>query len=115
MDRTTIYEVEARALAAGAKVFYTQDWHPESTPHFEKNGGIWPAHCVADTEGAALHPELRIAGEIVRKGTDGEDGYSGFTVRDPETGEERPTPLKDLLWSGGIADSSWWGSRRTTA
>jgi nicotinamidase-related amidase len=28
-----------RALEAGAKVFNTQDWHPESTPHFEKDGG----------------------------------------------------------------------------
>src|SRR5450759_1021939 len=33
-------EIE-RALAAGSPVFYTQDWHPESTPHFQKDGGIW--------------------------------------------------------------------------
>jgi len=26
-------EIE-RALAAGSPIFYTQDWHPESTPHF---------------------------------------------------------------------------------
>ena len=30
----------------------------------------------------------------------GEDGYSGFTVRDPETGEERPTALEPLLREG---------------
>ncbi|HEY7705322.1 MAG TPA: isochorismatase, partial [Acidimicrobiia bacterium] len=30
-----------RALAAGATVVYTQDWHPTSTPHFQKDGGIW--------------------------------------------------------------------------
>jgi nicotinamidase/pyrazinamidase len=94
-------EIE-RALEAGAKVFYTEDWHPESTPHFEKDGGIWPVHCVAETEGAALHPDLRIAGEIVRKGTGGEDGYSGFTVRDPQTSEETPTRLGDLLREYGI-------------
>ena len=36
-------EVEA-GLAGGALVAYTQDWHPPSTPHFEKDGGIWPVH-----------------------------------------------------------------------
>jgi nicotinamidase/pyrazinamidase len=33
----------------------------------------------------------------VRKGTEGEDGYSGFTVRDTATGVERPTGLEGLL------------------
>ena len=28
------------ALAAGAMIVATQDWHPESTPHFEKDGGV---------------------------------------------------------------------------
>jgi nicotinamidase/pyrazinamidase len=93
--------VEA-VLAAGGKVFYTQDWHPASTPHFEKDGGLWPVHCVADTWGAELHPDLRVEGPIVRKGVNGEDGYSGFTMRDPETGETKPTELHDLLQSAGV-------------
>jgi nicotinamidase/pyrazinamidase len=86
-----------RALSAGAFVVYTQDWHPESTPHFEKDGGIWPVHCVRDTWGAELHPGLEVSGPIVRKGSNGEDGYSGFTMRDPVTGEEIPTPLRAML------------------
>jgi nicotinamidase/pyrazinamidase len=86
-----------RALAAGALVVYTQDWHPPSTPHFEPDGGIWPVHCVAGTWGAELHPRLLVAGPIVRKGSNGEDGYSGFTMRDPETGETTPTALQDIL------------------
>jgi nicotinamidase/pyrazinamidase len=86
-----------RALAAGAFIVYTQDWHPESTPHFEKDGGIWPVHCVMDTWGAELHPGLDVSGPVVRKGSNGEDGYSGFTMRDPETGEEIPTPLREML------------------
>src|SRR3989337_2301943 len=64
-----------RSLSAGAFVVYTQDWHPESTPHFEKDGGIWPVHCVMDTWGAALHPRLEMVGPCVRKGSNGEDGY----------------------------------------
>jgi len=85
------------AQNAGAAVVYTQDWHPESTPHFEKDGGIWPVHCVADTWGAELHPGLLVHGPVVRKGTSGEDGYSGFSVRDPVHGAASPTQLQSLL------------------
>jgi nicotinamidase/pyrazinamidase len=70
--------------------------------HFEKDGGIWPVHCVRETWGAALHPDLVVVGEVVRKGTGGEDGYSGFSVRDPETGEEHATPLEGTLRDGGV-------------
>lgn len=87
----------ARAGAAGALVVYTQDWHPPSTPHFDTSGGIWPVHCVRDTWGAQLHPDLVVAGPVVRKGTGGEDGYSGFTVRQPESGEESDTVLESML------------------
>jgi len=86
-----------RALESGAVVVYTQDWHPPSTPHFAKDGGIWPVHCVAGTWGAAFHPDLVVAGPVVRKGTAGEDGYSGFTTRDPLTSETDPTELEALL------------------
>jgi nicotinamidase/pyrazinamidase len=90
------------ALAKGALVVYTQDWHPPSTPHFAKDGGVWPVHCVADTWGAELHAELVVAGPSVRKGSNGEDGYSGFTMRDPTTGLDRPTELAALLRERGI-------------
>jgi nicotinamidase/pyrazinamidase len=91
-----------RALMAGALVVYTQDWHPSETPHFRSGGGVWPEHCVQYSWGAQLHPNLRVAGEVVRKGQGGEDGYSGFTVRDPVTGEEAATPLEGLLWRRGV-------------
>ncbi len=94
-------EIEA-ARRAGAAIFYTQDWHPESTPHFEKDGGIWPVHCVQETWGAEFAPGLDIHGEVVRKGSNGEDGYSGFTMRDPISGETIPTPLGELLAAAGV-------------
>ena len=90
------------ARAGQAIVIYTQDWHPPDTPHFEKDGGIWPVHCVRDTWGAALLPELAQDGSVVRKGSEGEDGYSGFTTRDPTSGEERPTELNALLQKAGV-------------
>jgi nicotinamidase/pyrazinamidase len=94
---TLANEQVTAAQNAGAAVVYTQDWHPASTPHFEKDGGIWPVHCVADTWGAELHPNLLVHGPVVRKGTSGEDGYSGFSVRDPVTGAAAPTQLQSLL------------------
>ena len=71
------------------RILATQDWHRADTD----NGGhfavppaepdfvdTWPVHCVQDTHGAALHPEIaaledRI--EIVRKG-DGIPSYSAL-------------------------------------
>lgn len=94
----------AMATAAGATVAFTQDWHPDTTPHFAKDGGIWPVHCVGDTWGAALHPDLALpdGAPIVHKGVDGEDGYSGFTMRHPTTGEELATDLDALLRAHGV-------------
>ena len=91
-----------RAARAGGVIVYTQDWHPESTPHFAKDGGVWPVHCVRDSWGAQLLPALRIEGEILRKGTGGEDGYSAFTVRDPKSGEQAGTRLEQLLRERGV-------------
>jgi nicotinamidase/pyrazinamidase len=91
-----------RATAAGALVVYTQDWHPPHTPHFAQDGGVWPVHCVQETWGAALHPQLQVVGPVVRKGANGEDGYSGFTMRDPRTGATVPTELEGLLRQRGI-------------
>ena len=95
-------EVE-RAQRGGAYVVYTADWHPPTTRHFAKDGGIWPVHCVGDTWGAQFHHDLVVAGPIVRKGVGGEDGYSGFTTRDPSTDRTEPTELAKLLRNAGIA------------
>ena len=97
-----IAEEVRRYHDAGNLVVYTQDWHPPSTPHFAKDGGIWPVHCVAGTWGAELHPDLPVLGPVVRKGSAGEDGYSGFSMRDPVTGEEEPTELEALLRERGV-------------
>jgi nicotinamidase/pyrazinamidase len=90
------------ASGAGALIVYTQDWHPPSTPHFQKDGGIWPVHCVRSTWGAEFVPELEVRGRVIRKGTGGEDGYSGFSVRDPKSGERSATALENELRSRGV-------------
>jgi nicotinamidase/pyrazinamidase len=98
-----VNEEVAGAVAAGALVVYTQDWHPGSTPHFAKDGGIWPVHCVIDSWGAEFHPALRTGtGPVVRTGSAGEDGYSGFTMLDLATGTTVPTELDSLLRARGV-------------
>jgi nicotinamidase/pyrazinamidase len=94
----------ANARDAGAMVVFTQDWHPESTPHFQKDGGIWPVHCIGDSWGSELHPALDAGDDEprIRKGVGGEDGYSGFTVADPETGAKSATELEPQMRDRGI-------------
>jgi nicotinamidase/pyrazinamidase len=96
-------EIDA-AMDAGSPVMATQDWHPEHTPHFARDGGIWPVHCVAGSWGAELHPALALPADAPRihKGANGEDGYSGFTMRDPISGETVPTELEALLRANGV-------------
>ena len=45
-------------------VYTTQDWHPTTTAHFSDTPNYidtWPVHCVANTPGAQLHPDLLVA------------------------------------------------------
>jgi nicotinamidase/pyrazinamidase len=93
-----------QARASNALVAFSQDWHPRHTPHFAPDGGVWPVHCVADTWGAELHPALDCppGSPLIRKGSGGEDGYSAFAMRDPNTGATIPTPLQTLLHEAGV-------------
>lgn len=91
-----------RAVDTGQPVFFTQDWHPPRTPHFTIDGGSWPVHCVRDTPGAQFLPGLDVVGPVVRKGVDGRDGYSGFSVRDPRSGEVAATELGSLVAATGV-------------
>ncbi len=101
---STVNQHIGQAQAAGSFVVYTQDWHPQATPHFDTGGGVWRVHCVAGTWGAALCEDLEVVGPVVQKGTNGEDGYSGFTMRDPVTEQEQPTELDSMLADRSIAE-----------
>ena len=61
-------------------------------------------HGVADSWGAELHADLAVAegAPRVRKGADGSDGYSAFSQRDPQSGEEEATELEALLRDRGV-------------
>ncbi len=90
------------ATDAGATVAYTQDWHPASTPHFAKDGGLWPVHCVMDTAGAALVEGLTVSGPVVQKGSGPEDAYSGFSVLNLADGSTTGTALSTILDENGV-------------
>jgi len=97
-----IADAIAAARAAGGFVVYTQDWHPDETPHFADFGGLWPVHCVIDSNGAEMLPGVPVDGPVVRKGSGPEDGYSGFSVLHLPTGENRDTELSTILDENGI-------------
>jgi nicotinamidase/pyrazinamidase len=95
-----INEYVRRFGSRGLPVYASRDWHPEVTRHFQAEGGPWPPHCVAGTEGAAFHPELRLpdTAKVVSKGTDPtDDGYSAF-----EAESDSGQPLADALGEAGV-------------
>ncbi|MBE2320480.1 bifunctional nicotinamidase/pyrazinamidase [Solirubrobacter sp. CPCC 204708] len=68
-------------------VVATRDWHPADHNSFSDQGGPWPVHCVAGTQGAQLHPALVQTNidVVVDKGQAVDtDGYSGFEGTDLE-------------------------------
>jgi len=65
-------------------VFVTRDWHPSGHCSFVQQGGPWPEHCVAGSEGAEFPADLHlpVSAYIIAKGTDVEkEGYSSFSNR----------------------------------
>ena len=95
-------------------VVATQDWHPAdhgsfAVHHEGRSPGevidlhglqqvLWPVHCVQDTDGAQLIPQLRAPeaklAAVFRKGTDPQiDSYSGFF----DNGHRKPTGLAAWL------------------
>ena len=60
-------------------------------------------HCVAGSAGAEFHPDLKVVGVSVKKGVAGEDGYSGFTMRDLVGDTTGPPFWMGLIYLSGGA------------
>lgn len=72
-----IEEFERRKLPIVA----SRDWHPRDHCSFEAQGGPWPPHCIAETEGAEVDPGLKLpdSARIIDKATTtAKDAYSAF-------------------------------------
>lgn len=93
-----------RAQSGGATVATSQDWHPPGHVSFEEQGGEWPPHCVQETEGAELHPDLRLPEDTLRikKGDSKDfDQYSAFDRTG--LGDELRRRGVERVWIGGLA------------
>ena len=100
----TVVPVLNRVLRGAADrrmpVYASRDWHPASTRHFVTGGGAWPVHCVAGSDGARFHPDLRLPADaaIVSKGVEAdEDGFSAFDGR-----LENGRTLEESLRASGV-------------
>jgi nicotinamidase/pyrazinamidase len=90
--------------ASGLPIYATRDWHTSNHCSFKDFGGIWPVHCVADTEGAAFAPGLRLppSAEVISKATTEDvDSYSGF--RHTELDAKLKEAGVKRLFVGGLA------------
>lgn len=101
----------------------TQDWHPEGHVSFASSHDgrepfesielyghpqtLWPDHCIQETPGAALHPNLPQApiAAVIRKGMESDsDSYSGFRNNWNPDGERPSTGLAGYLRERGVRD-----------
>lgn len=85
-------ELIAPVIAGYDSVVLTLDWHPGNHCSFKENGGIWPSHCVAYTQGAGLpdcfsKPLAREGVHYFQKGKDaGKEQYGAFEGLGPGDG-----------------------------
>ncbi|HEY3862912.1 MAG TPA: bifunctional nicotinamidase/pyrazinamidase [Verrucomicrobiae bacterium] len=118
-DGDAVVPAANKLQAAFPLVAATQDWHPRNHGSFTVNHSgrrdyeqidlnglpqtLWPLHCVQNSKGAELAPNLqreRIA-KIFQKGTDlGIDSYSGFF----DNGHRKSTGLGEWLKAGGVTE-----------
>ena len=64
--------------------FFSADFHPVNHSSFKQQGGPWPPHCIAGTNGSSFHKILYpFVATIIKKGTEVEkDAYSAFDGTD---------------------------------
>lgn len=92
------------AAATGAPVFASRDWHPANHISFRARGGPWPPHCVVNTHGAALHPNLHLPEQVTiisKATTPDRDAYSAFDGTD--LGARVTAAGVRRLWVSGLA------------
>ena len=97
-------EYLARFAQEGLSIYATRDWHPRDHCSFRGQGGPWPPHCIADSDGANFAAGLQLPSttHVISKATTAErDAYSGFEGTDLDR-QLREAGLH-RLWIGGLA------------
>ena len=89
---------------AGLEVFASRDWHPVDHLSFAERGGLWPAHCVQDTPGAAFHVDLELPEDAVVVSKADEADHEAYSAFDSgELTEHLRAAGIRRLWVGGLA------------
>ncbi|OGT47123.1 MAG: hypothetical protein A3F17_02280 [Gammaproteobacteria bacterium RIFCSPHIGHO2_12_FULL_41_15] len=55
----------AQARLKQIPIIASRDWHPKNHCSFKAQGGAWPVHCVANTEGADYHPFINLPDDCI--------------------------------------------------
>jgi nicotinamidase/pyrazinamidase len=50
----------------GVLIYASRDWHPIGHISFQERGGLWPVHCIQDSEGACFHPDLNLPEDTLK-------------------------------------------------
>jgi nicotinamidase/pyrazinamidase len=85
-------------------IFVTRCWHPEKHCSFHEQGGPWPAHCIAGSQGAEFPAGLALPSNtiVISKATEvDKDAYSGFDGTDLDA--QLRQALIQRLFVGGMA------------
>lgn len=95
----------AAALNRNIPIYASRDWHPFAHLSFREQGGLWPAHCLQDSNGARFHPALQLPDAVIKitKGVRfDQDQNSIFDA----TGLSSNLRQKNInrLWIGGLAE-----------
>ena len=99
----------ALRVASYSEIITTQDWHIEPGDHFSDQPDFvdsWPDHCVAGTNGAALHPliaQLNVDAHFAKGRFTA--AYSGFEARLLDT-------QADIADESGVLLAPWLRSRQ---
>ncbi len=95
----------AAALARGVSIYASRDWHPAGHVSFDERGGPWPPHCIQDSAGARIHPQLALpeSAIMITKGVRFDHDQNSVFDQTGLAGHLRRDDIK-RLWIGGLAE-----------
>jgi nicotinamidase/pyrazinamidase len=95
----------AAASANRIPIYASRDWHPIDHISFKQQGGLWPPHCIQDTEGARFHSSLQLPASVIKitKGVRFDQDQNSVFDATGLTCELRRRGIK-RLWVGGLAE-----------
>ncbi len=95
----------AAAVARRVPIYASRDWHPVGHISFGQQGGLWPPHCIQDSDGARFHPQLQLPDSVMKitKGVRFDQDQNSVFDQTGLTQQLRLTGIK-RLWVGGLAE-----------